>query len=322
MADVEGQFWSGRRVFVTGASGFLGYHLIRRLHTEGADLFALTRAGSLNLRLKNLESCATFLEGDVRDAASLKRALEAAKPDVVYHMAAAGASGPSDPETMLATNVNGTFNISTACVPLNLSRFVYLGSCGEYGDGHNLTEDQVLRPSNIYSASKASGHAIVQSVGLSNGLSVVTARPFATYGPWAQTSRLVPHAIACALQGKDIELRASWQQRDYIFVDDVIEGLLLCGSRPRLAGLTFNLCSGAGMSASDIVSRLLELMGQPVRMLPGAIPMHKGEMSHQSGSYEHASAVLGWSPRSDLDAGLSATIDWYRENMHLLSELA
>lgn len=315
-------FWSGRRVFITGGSGFLGFHLVRTLVCKGAHISMLIRPHSSNFRLVDLKGKVSLLEGDVTDASGIEEALKKAKPEIVYHMAAAGTSMPLNPNSLLSANINGTLNILHACLPHDVTRIVYLGSCGEYGDGHQLNESSPLHPSNLYGASKAAGHAIAQAMIGTYNMDIVTARPFATYGPSAPTTRLIPYAILSALQGKDIHMRASVQERDYIFVDDVINGLLLCGSTPNIKGQIFNLCTNTGTSAVSIVKHILNILGSPVKILPGSQPLRPGEMSHQSGSNTNAWRVLRWKPQTSLESGLEKTVEWYRNNMALADHLS
>lgn len=322
MARISTEYWEGRPVFLTGATGFLGSHLTRRLVRQGAKVTVFVRPDSNRLRIKDVYDRIEIAEGDILETDGLKKALRAAGPKTVFHMAAAGVSAVVPAQVMLDVNAKGTFNIADACSEIGLDRFVFLGSCGEYGDGRDISEEHALLPPDVYGASKVAGFHIVNALHKSRGLPAVTARPFATYGPWTPTRRLIPHAIFSALEGRNIELRSGESERDFIYIDDVLDGLLAVASRKGIEGMAFNLCSGRGVKVKEMVEQILDLLGHPVKMILGSAETKEGEMNVQSGANELAERLLDWTPAVSLEQGLSLTIHWYRENMPAVKELS
>ncbi|MBI4533558.1 MAG: NAD(P)-dependent oxidoreductase [Candidatus Melainabacteria bacterium] len=316
------QLWDKRRVLLTGATGFLGSHLARKLVELNAQVWSYQRRCSGNLSTADLTDKIQIVEGHCLDSEKIGETVSSVDPEIVFHMAASGVSHQVVPETLFQVNTLGTLAVAQACAAQGrVRRFVYLGSCAEYGPGFKLTETSPLSPSDLYGASKADGHHIVHALRQSQGLPAITVRPFATYGPWCPTSRLISHAIVSTLQGKDIQLRANEQQRDFIFVDDVINGLLLTGVLPNIEGKTFNLSTGRATSAKQVVEMILEQLHHPVKMFPSAMPLRPGEILQQSGDSSLARELLGWSYVVDLELGLRKTIDWWKSNIHLAAEL-
>ncbi|MBI2910172.1 MAG: SDR family NAD(P)-dependent oxidoreductase [Chloroflexi bacterium] len=312
MVTMQVGYWAGRRVFVTGASGFLGSHLVRRLVGLGGHVFAFLRPASETQRIADVIDRVTLVEGDLFDVKSLERGVAVARPELVYHLAAAGVAPDCDDEQLVRVNAMGTLQLLRACAGSGLLRFVYAGSCFEYGEGSDLAESQPLAPTSVYAASKLAGHAITQAFCHRHSLPWVSLRPFTVYGPWERTSRLIPHTIFRGLKGEDVLVTPGEQERDYIFVDDVIDGFLLGGEHPAAIGRTFNLCTGQPVKVRDIVCQVLDLLDSRSRPVFGALPYRADEMFRQSGDNRLARSVLGWAARYSLLEGLRLTIEWYK----------
>ena len=308
-------WWKGRRILVTGGTGFLGSHLVGSLKALGAELYLCVRKQADTFPMDPLRADFCLLPGDLCDFHWVKEAVREARPEVVFHLAAAGVNpGAAAPHTVVETNVMATLNLLEAVRDRDLARFVYVGSGFEYGGGVKLREDQALAPTGVYAASKAAGGLLCQAYHRAHGLPAVMLRPFTPYGPGERRDRLIPHVILCALQSRDIPMTGGEQERDFVYVDDVIQGLLLAVSVPGAVGATINLCSGVGTPIRQAVEQILSLMDHPVRPLLGAIPYRPGEMWKLSGDPTRAREILGWSPRVGLDTGLRRAIHWFRDH--------
>lgn len=315
----------GGRAFVTGASGFLGAHLVRRLIAAGAEVAILVRDPQRMLRLQTLHMpLSNVWVGDVLDREQVQAALAEWQPEVVYHLAAAGVNpAASTPAEVVQSNVLGTLNVLEACRGLAIRRFVYAGSCAEYGSGRDLSEDRLPAPTNVYGASKAAAGLLVQTYGRTYGLPTVWLRPFMIYGPLERRSRLVIHTILTALSGEDVRMTGGEQERDFVYVEDVVEGFVRAAddTYPAAVGETINLSSGEGVPIREVVALILEIMGHPVKAVLGALPYREGEMWQQSGDNTRARRLLGWAPRVGLREGLERTIAWCRQNRDLAERL-
>lgn len=309
---------SGRRVLVTGATGFIGSHLVRRLVGIGCEVVAMTRPSSNLWRIKDTLSQVKIVKADMDKlvVGNLESGLKGV--EVVYHLAAAGVDQcRQDAMSIFRTNVMGTVQLLRLAHSLKTIRFIYCGSCFEYGPGSRLREDVLPRPQSEYGASKVAAWSIVHAFSRQYGLPTVTLRPFTVYGPFEAKQRLVPYTIVKALQGSTIDLTGGEQSRDFVFVEDVIEALLEAAAAPEAPGCTMNVCTGVATLVKDLVNTLVELIGNGAAPRFGTIPYRDTEMRTLSGDPGKARQILGWAARTPLHDGLGRTVLWFRQNLRM-----
>lgn len=308
----------GRNILVTGGSGFIGAALVRRLAAEGHRVFIFTRPGSSMERLEGLEEKLGVCVGDLRSSEAVTAAVEAASPDVVYHLASTPFNPPTiSPQAHLETIVMGAANLVQALVGRGTVRVVAAGSAAEYGSGRGLREDAPLRPATLLGTAKASATLWFQMAARLYGLSTVVLRLFMPYGPGEHPGRLVPHVILSALAGRDVPLTAGEQERDLVYIDDVVEALCLAGARPVAPGSVLNIGSGQGTRIRDVVAQLLALMGRSEAARFGALPTRPDEIMQMSADITAAREQLDWSPRVALEEGLRHSITWCSQPRHV-----
>ncbi len=310
---------SGRRVLVTGADGFIGLHLVRHLLGGGDQVVAVVRRLPPRRLDPGLASL-TLLPVELTDAPAVASLLADAEPDLVFHLAAAGVRGGVRGDAVMADNLAAARALVSGLLQLGRPlRLVNVGSCFEYGEGAHMAEDHDLNPTNAYGEAKRAAGALIHDLSRGSAVSAVTVRPFTPYGPFEAPSRLVPHVICHALDGRDIPLTSGRQQRDFLYVADLAEGIAAAAGAP--ADAMINLCSGTGTPVREMVELILELMGNPVAAQFGAVPDRAGEMWVQSGDNARAAEWLGWRPKTDLAEGLRQTIDWVADHRDLLARL-
>ena len=306
---------AGQQVLVTGASGFIGSHLVKRLLELGSHVTVLLRPSSNAWRIRDVLDRVKVLPGDLGRLDPEERSSHLSKVQIVYHMAAAGVD-PSerDAAVIVQTNVTGTLRALQLARLLEVDRFVYCGSCSEYTPGELLSEDSVSAPTSEYAASKSAGWLLTQAFSARYGLPVVSLRPFNVYGPFEAGYRLVPYTITSCLRSTDIELTGGEQARDFVFIDDVVEAFLSVAAVSEAVGGTFNVCTGKSTSIKEIVSTTVELTASAARPLFGAIPYRDTETWILSGDPARAEKHLGWTARTGLNEGLAKTIQWFRKH--------
>jgi nucleoside-diphosphate-sugar epimerase len=280
------------------------------------------RPTSRTLRLDDIRDCAPVVAGDLRDAVSVCEAVREAAPDIVFHIA----SSFFNPPTLTAqdhfdSNVTGTLNLLEALKDRPGVRFVFTGSAAAYAGGKLMTEDTPLAPTTVFGASKAAGTIVGQTYARLYGVEFVELRLFQTYGPWDRASRLVPYVILRALSGKPVEIGNGAQQRDFVYVGDIVEALLEAAVRPLPPGLVLNIASGTGCPISAVAETILEAMGNPVPLRIGARETRPDEIWTISGDASAAERHLGWRPRTSLEDGLRKSIAWFTENRDVAKRL-
>jgi UDP-glucose 4-epimerase len=311
--------WVGRRVLITGAAGFIGQRLVRRLVGAGARVYAGLAPDEAPERAARLPAQVHRLTFDLRDAAAVRSAVaEAMLPRhpcppageqsgaVVFHLAAVGVTDRAvDPALALAVNGGGTVHLLEALRDRDVRRVVLTGTCYEYGAREAV---EGLDPFNAYAASKVAAWAFGRMYWRVHGLPVVTVRPFQIYGPGQPGHTLIPAAIRAALAGEDFPMTPGEQERDFIYVDDVVEGMVAAGASD-VEGLSLDLGTGVARPVRQVVEQAWKLAGGSGRVLAGALPYRPGEVMRLMADAERTEGLIGWRARVGLEEGLRRTVD-------------
>jgi nucleoside-diphosphate-sugar epimerase len=144
------------------------------------------------------------------------------------------------------------------------------------------------------------------------GWPIVCLRPFNAYGPYQSPNRIIPSLILSALSGKDLEMTEGRQTREFTYVDDLVDGFVRALWKPGIDGEVINVCSDAEISIRDLALTVLELLGNPVRPLIGALDYRPNEIWRFIGDNTKARELLGWAPTTSLEDGLAKTIEWLK----------
>jgi len=324
------EFWRGRPVLVTGASGLLGSWLVMGLCDLGADVVCLVRdlvPRSL-LRLSGSLDRVTAAHGELEDYLNLERVINEYEIETIFHLGAQAIveTANRSPLATFEANVRGTWNVLEAArVHRGLvGRVVVASSDKAYGDHGTepYREDMPLQGRHPYDVSKSCADLIAQAYFHTYGLPVAVARCGNIYGGgdfnW---SRIVPGTIRAVLQGRRPVIRSDGTHvRDYFYVLDAVRAYLDLAEaldRPAVRGEAFNFSAESRLTVLDITRSILRLAGRPdlepdIRGTAGA------EIPYQTLSAEKARRVIGWKPRFSLEDGLARTIEWYR--VHLTGE--
>jgi len=298
------------RYLLTGASGFIGSHLAEALVARGAAVHCLLLPGDAAPNLSAIQDRIQIHRADLLDAHGLRQVVSTASPEVVMHLAAVGVADVHiDPVLAVRVNVEGTLNLLTT-LDGRYRVFVNVGTCHEYGSGEPpLGEDQAPRPSLPYAITKTAAWHFCQRYHAVNGWPIVTVRPFSVYGPRQAGNAFIQACIRAAREKVDFAMTQGEQGRDWIYVSDVVEGMIRATTVDEAAGGTFNLCTGQEVSLYEVARAVLAQMGEPVAIRRGALPYREGEIWHLVGDNARARTVLGWEPAVSLDDGLRHTIE-------------
>lgn len=305
-------------VLVTGATGFIGSHLVARLREMGAQVFAATspsdhaaRSGP-GARL-GAERAPCRLAFDIRDAEAVRDAIENVQPDVVFHLAAVGVTNPHvAPDHALMVNAGGVINLLEALKECGVARVVLAGTCYEYGEGGT---DKTLDPTNAYAASKVAAWAFGHMYWRAHHLPVVTARPFQVFGPGQPDHTLIPAAIRAGLSGEDFAMTLGEQKRDFIFAEDVADGMIAAAETDGIEGASLDLGTGVGTAVRQVVAQIWRLTGAEGDMRPGAHPYRRGHAVDLVADAQRTAELTGWRATTPLEEGLRATITQLTSDM-------
>ncbi|OWK46308.1 NAD-dependent epimerase/dehydratase family protein [Fimbriiglobus ruber] len=312
---------TGRAALVTGASGFLGANLTRRLIADGWRVHVLLRSPS-PWRLAGLAGRYTPHAADLCDAVAVRSAVAAAAPDVVFHAAALGAlPDHKDSAAIIEANALGTARLLEAVADSPETVVVHTGSSSEVGHSDEpITEQSPLRPRSAYAVSKAAASLMCQAEFL-RGRPVCTVRVFSAYGPWDDRGRLLTYLLGCVARGEGPKVTSGSAPRDWVFVGDVIDLMLRVAADPRKAGPLVQAAGGRPQSVRDMVEAVLAVAaGGRLTAEYGTAPPRPDEPRHWSADVTETRARTGWAPRHSLAAGVEATWEWFR-TQHSLEEV-
>jgi len=318
------KFWLDRPTFVTGATGLVGGWLVRRLVDAGADVVCLVRdwVPQSEVTRTSLIERVKIVRGDIRDQATLERALGEFEIDTVINLAAQTivTIANRNPVSTWETNVHGTWALLEACRRTPTIRQIVMASSDKaYGESDQLPYDEEtpLRGRHPYDASKSCSDIISQTYAKSYGLPVVVTRCGNFYGGGdLNWNRIVPGTIRSILRGQRPIIRSDGQfVRDYFYVEDGAAAYMLLAQRLHeqadLAGQAFNFSNETQTTVIDIAKTILSLMDSSLEL--DIRNEASNEIRHQYLSAARARRDLQWQPLFTLDEGLAKTIAWYRD---------
>jgi nucleoside-diphosphate-sugar epimerase len=305
----------GKRVFLTGAAGFVGAVLARRLLQLGHEVHVPLKDQSHRWRLASIEKELRVHLVDLRDEAGLRAAVQAARPEVIFHLAAHGAYPfQNDPESIIQTNILGSWNLLKACSAIDYQVFVNTGSSSEYGfKQYAMRETDLPEPNSYYAAAKVSQTLICQHVAIAEKRPISTFRLFSAYGPFEESTRLVPTLIQKCLNGDELQLVPPQTARDFIYVDDVVDAYLRFDELSKLRGEIINIGTGVQSTVSQVVAAVLHHTGAEVKCHWGAMKPRIWDSATWVADATKSRRLLGWHAATSLSDGLGKTVAWMRE---------
>jgi polyisoprenyl-phosphate glycosyltransferase len=297
-------------VLVTGAAGFIGAAVVRRLAADGIDTVALVRDGARAGRLAGLDASTRMLEADLTDPDALFSAVESVRPAACVHLAAGGAvAGRDELEALVAANTLASARLAEALAAAGCRRLVTAGSSSEYGPcDEAMDEERAPRPDDVYGVSKLAGGLLAAAVGARTGMGTMHLRIFSAYGPGEDPRRLVPSVAELLLSGLPVELTGGRQVRDFVYVSDVADAFARALQNDA-SGVTLNVGSGRQTSVRELCLTLCELTSADPRLLRfDAQPYRPRERFSWRADTAHAERVLGWRAQTPLREGLRRTV--------------
>jgi len=303
-----------KKVFITGAAGFIGSHLTKKLLQEGLEVGILKREHSNVWRIKDVLDKVRIYNADLRDNYEISKAISSFGPDIVFHLATYYAVGHTSDEIvpMIESNVLGTINLLEASKE-SVGLFVNTSSSFVYKESTSkLSENSALSPFNLYALTKIQAEQACTFYAETYGLKTVTFRIFPPYGPADHERRLVPYTINSLLNGDRPKMTTGNQRWDFIFVDDIVAAYLSLLSVSDLPNKqeVVNVGTGIAVSVREVVMMIKDIIGSEIEPDWGAIPHRENEMWALLADINKAQTLLGWRPTTQLETGLELTVKW------------
>jgi nucleoside-diphosphate-sugar epimerase len=301
------------RALVTGAGGFVGANLCRRLLRDGHAVHAVVRPGAHAWRLEAIRREITLHELELRDAAALQAALDSARPDWLFHLAAHGAySWQTDIDAIFTTNTVASAELVDMACARGFEAFVQAGSASEYGfKDHPAHELESIEPNGAYAVSKAATTQYARAVALDRGVHVVTLRLCSAYGPWEEPNRLMPTLATFGLQRRLPPLGDPRTALDFVFVDDVCEAFVRAARATDLErGTVLNVGSGTQTSLAELVELACRELAIDEGPRWSTMPSRTTDTTAWVADCTRIHSRLGWRPRWSLAEGFRSLVDW------------
>ncbi len=299
---------------VTGGAGFIGSHLVNALLDAGHPVRVLDDFSTG--RRANLDPRAELLEGDVRDADAVRRAVSGA--GVVFHLAALASVTQSveRPLECNAINVEGTLGLLRAAARAKARRVVFASSTAVYGEAAPpVAESCPKRPISPYAASKLAGELLCATAAAHFGVETVGLRFFNVYGPRQDPSSayaaVIPIFIGRLLAGRPLPVCGDGEQtRDFVFVGDVVDAMRRAAEAPKASGCVCNVATGRGVSVAELAFVIGRAAGTPPEL--EFLPARAGDIRHSWAEVAAAERDLGFRAATPLEEGLRRTVEWFR----------
>ncbi len=310
----------GKRIVVTGGAGFVGSNLVDRLVESRCKV---TVIDDLSYGKKvNLNKNAEFVKADVRDLSATKGAISDA--DVVYHLAAIATTkesqmGWKDPDADNSVNVIGTLSVLKAVAAAKSSpRIVFTSSAAVYGEPVStpMRESHPTNPVSPYGISKLAGEKYIYAFGKEYGVKYAILRIFNSYGP--RQPRYVMADLMNKLKAKPRKLEmfgTGEQVRDYSYIGDTVNALMLAGEKTAAAGEIFNVGSGKPISIRELAGMIVSLFEMDGKVeVSYTNRSWPGDIQTLLADTHKIEEKLGFKPRTDLKSGLALLKDWIMQN--------
>jgi len=290
------------RALVTGASGFIGRHLCSGLVEKDFEVHAVSRHEQ-----KDKTNGISWRKADLSVFSEVEEVVNSVRPDLIFHLAGE-VTGTRKLEYIVPTfqaNLASTVYLMTKAAGLGCERFILTGSLEEPDPGAPAV------PSSPYAAAKWSASGYARMFWELYRLPVSIARLFMVYGPAQRDiSKLVPFVILSLLKGEAPKLSSGQRAVDWIYVEDVVDGLVMMADAPGIEGRTVELGSGHLVTIRQVVEEITRLIGSQARPLFGALPERPMEQVRVA-DVEDSYRKIAWKPKTSLTSGLRQTIDWY-----------
>jgi UDP-glucuronate 4-epimerase len=322
-------------VLVTGAAGFIGFHLVARLLAAGATVHGLDNLNDYyDVRLKEARLAKigahprfAFSRLDVTEYERLSALCAGFRPDAVVHLAAQAGVRYSliNPRAYASSNLDGFLSVLEACRAQPVRHLVYASSSSVYGTNSKVPyheDDPVLAPVSLYAATKRANELMAQSYAHLFGIPCSGVRFFTVYGPWGRPDMAYYAFTKAILEGRTIDVFNNGEmQRDFTYIDDVVEALVRLvdlpparnsgnGGAARAPHTLYNIGNHTPVALGRFIGAIETALGREARKR--YLPMQPGDVPSTYADVERLWRVTGFVPRTPIEQGLARFVAWFR----------
>ena len=309
-----------KKIFVTGATGFIGTHLMHRLIAEGYSVGALVRSASASQKTGRIEGVSYFY-GDIQIYEEIKTAFSAFEPDAIIHLVTYYVIMHRADEigVMMDTNVKGTINLLEAAKESGaVQLFINTSSPQVYEQKKphlKVKEEDTIKPQSLYAVTKLYAEEACSYYADAFHLPCVTLRLFPPYGPGDHERRLIPYVIGSILKNTPPNLTTGKQEWDFVYIDDIVNAYLdVLKSYPfKDDHAIFNIGTGEAVSIRSFVEKIRGNIGSDIDLSWGSVAHRANEVWYNSADIKKAQVVLHWEPQTGIDEGIKKTVAWFMD---------
>lgn len=311
-----------KKILLTGGAGFIGTKLCGLLSENNEILIydSLNRNSIKNTNLLD-KSNIKLVRGDILDLNHLKSVVDDFKPNIVVHLAAVAGIDTviKSPVNTMKVNMIGTYNVLEAIKEHKLDRFVDFSTSEVFGsyaykveEKHTTNLAPVGEARWTYSVSKLAAEHLAHSYYKEYGVPIVTVRPFNVYGPGQVGEGAIHHFVVRAIKNDEIQIHGDGDQiRSWCYIDDFVDGIMLCIEKKEAIGQSFNIGNPRGTVTISMLAQLIKRISNSKSKIQ-YVPKNYVDVELRIPSIEKAKELLGYKPKYDLADGIEKTVEWYR----------
>jgi len=303
------------KVFLTGASGFVGSRVLRELAADrGAEVAALLREPESAWRIRDLLPKVRVVRAALEDGPALETALADFRPTHLVHLAWNGVLGRNRNDAAQHLNVFHSLRLLELALAAGTRHFVGLGSQAEYGPCEaRIDESTPTQPTTMYGAAKLAASILAARLCELAGARFAWLRLFSSYGPQDDPEWLIPYLALKLLHRERPAVTAAEQRWDYLYVEDAAAAVAAVARSPQAAGI-FNLGSGTAPRLRDIIESVRDAIDPGLQVGFGEIPYRPDQVMHLEADIARIERAAAWRPKVELAEGIRRTVDWYRKH--------
>lgn len=304
------------RVFITGASGFVGSFLLKNLLSSNEyEVCILLRNPNNAWRIQDILPRVKVINGQLNDLDLIEMELSSFSPSSFIHLAWNGVLGGERNNPFQWRNVNSTLELLELGKRINVKTFIGLGSQAEYGPSQNKIDELCpTNPTTLYGASKLATQILSERMCIEYGIRYAWLRLFSSFGPTDNPEWLIPYLIRSLIANQLPKLTAAEQLWDYIYAEDVASAIRAVLDTQEAKGV-FNLGSGKVYQLKTIIEKIRDLINPQLPLGFGQVQYRSDQVMHLQANISKLNKATGWLPKSDIDQAIKKTVAWYLKEL-------